>query len=221
MSYTKHNFRSGDLIKASDFNEIEDQIVQNKEDIDSKQNKLTAGANIIIEDDGTISAIGEGYSSNDMVLIKKITVENDIDRIEINTDSSNQPFKLKDIVVYYVLPSYDTSLYTHKYISIGVMEKIKNGTRIERSSANDVYSTSSTHNMMYWIHNNGFPIGINLEPATWEYGTSNIKSVFKPAFKVGICEYVDSVFLSKYTGSGYNCPPILAGTTIEVYGVRI
>lgn len=46
MSYVKHNFQTGGLIKASDFNEVEDQIVLNETNIEAKQDALVSGENI-------------------------------------------------------------------------------------------------------------------------------------------------------------------------------
>lgn len=62
MAYELHNFRDGDVVNAKEMNEIDQEVykIQQLEiDVQGKQDKLRAGANIQIKD-GVISATGGG-----------------------------------------------------------------------------------------------------------------------------------------------------------------
>ena len=67
MSYTKHNFASGDILLASDLNAMEDQIAQNEQANNDLKSTVDAGLEILSYGNSTWADFLSAYTAHKIV----------------------------------------------------------------------------------------------------------------------------------------------------------
>ena len=70
MSYTKHNFASGDILLASDLNAMEDQIAQNEQANNDLKSTVDAGLEILSYGNSTWADFLSAYTAHKIVYCK-------------------------------------------------------------------------------------------------------------------------------------------------------
>lgn len=159
------------------------------------------------------------YSENLMEVIADFEVENDVDKLTINKDVNGKDFKLLSAILIFELPAMPSE-YTDRYFTVGFSGVRTDGVTMDRSGADGFFSTTKSYRMLYEFFNSGYPLMFATGDSAWNYGSSTLATLIKPAYEFPPYKYIKSAYLQKYTSSGYNCPPVLAGTRVKLLGVR-
>lgn len=239
MSYIKHNFNSGDLIMASDFNELEDQVAQNEADIATKQDALTAGENITI-DNGVISAEGVSQEYVDDALeekqntlvsgtnIKTINGKSLLGSGNITIEGGGGGDDSNYELIESITLSSDTTYYEKKNLDLkALIISITSSSNTDDTAKGGVFSINgsalmnsngllrkSRTTVLNLRIQNGRMFGFEINQANNQTNSYYMNASLQMALGVP-CEAINSFIF--YPSGGAS---ILAGTKIDIYGIR-
>lgn len=212
----------------TEIEQIKVELDKNKVEIGKKQDKLTAGKNITIDDNNVISATSGGTAvAEKWEKIVDFTVAEDCTSVKIDTDLNNKPFELKKAFLkitavpsenitssYFTRISFDKAKFTavsdyyhNANLLLGILPK----------------STDTLSIATYLVEKSSTDLGVILLESRKSWNNTNVSKSLVNSNTYNQVEIADdkpvdnninAVVIASYTIA------IGAGTNISLYGIR-